>query len=356
MSILTQITEEQMLSRLQVGEVGLEPLRVKSFTRLGGASNQADARVELALPDEREVFRFVVENKTRGTPQAIQLAVAQVKSSVGEGEWPMIQVPYLSEESIRQLETQGVSGVDLCGNGLVIVPGRIFVVRVGKPNQYPDSRPLNNPYRGRSAMVARMLLRRPRWQTLTELAGAISASGGELSLPQVSKAVQALKEDLIVSKKDGTLQLGDALRLLDRLGREWRGGLIKSRQFLRLPAGTGLPQALNSEATLRWAMTGETAVTRYTSFSQTGPRRIAVSHLSQAMKLLGGIPEPVPSFADIELLETDEVGYFFDLETDDQGLRWAGRLQTWLELQAGDARQQEAARDLRDQILKEVRS
>jgi uncharacterized protein YfdQ (DUF2303 family) len=30
-------------------------------------------------------------------------------------------------------------------------------------------------------------------------------------------------------------------------------------------------------------------------------------------------------------------------------------LQTWLELQSGDARQQDAAKDLREQILKEAR-
>jgi hypothetical protein len=69
---------------------------------------------------------------------------------------------------------------------------------------------------------------------------------------------------------------------------------------------------------------------------------------------LGGTPEPVASFADIELLATKDDGVFFDQETDANGVRWAGKLQTWLELQAGDARQQEAAKEIREQILKEV--
>ena len=60
----------------------------------------------------------------------------------------------------------------------------------------------------------------------------------------------------------------------------------------------------------------------------------------------------MPSFADLELFETDEPGFFFETTTDENGMRWASRLQTWLELQAGDARQQEAARDVRRQIVR----
>jgi hypothetical protein len=113
--------------------------------------------------------------------------------------------------------------------------------------------------------------------------------------------------------------------------------------------------ALSSNPSLNWAVAGESSVTRHAIFSQGGPRRIMVSSLSQALKLLGGTPESVLNFADLELVETDEAGFFFDNEKDDKGIRWASRLQTWLELQSGDARQQDAAKDLRDQILKEGR-
>ena len=92
---------------------------------------------------------------------------------------------------MKELEKEQVSGVDLCGNGIVMVPDRMTVMRTGFPNQYPESRPLSNPYRGRSAMVARMLLTRPQWKTLKDLLAAIQHAGAKLSLPQASKAVQA---------------------------------------------------------------------------------------------------------------------------------------------------------------------
>jgi len=363
-----------MLSRFQVGEVLLSPLVIKSCVILGGPKDKIDARLTVAMPSGADVFAFVVETKARGTPQAIQLAVAQARAATQDGEWPMIQVPYLSPERILELEKEGVSGVDLCGNGVVVVPGRVWVVRVGSPNRYRDSRPLSNPYRGRSALVARMLLRHPQWPSLSELAAAITSAGGGLSLPQVSKAIQAMTEELIVSKESGGIKLCDPLRLLDKLGGEWKklrqfmmitsGGrstklevnrLYHSRHSLRLPKGTDWAQALSSAPELRWTVSGESSVNRYAMFAQGGPWRIFVSDIRLALARLGGTPEPVPSFADIELLQTEDPAAFFDQETDANGVRWAGKLQTWLELQAGDARQQEAAKEIHEQILKEVK-
>ena len=101
-----------------------------------------------------ERIPFVVEAKSRPTPEAVQTAVAQARAAVRQNEWPMIQVPYLAPDRLNYLTKLGVSGVDLCGNGVVIIPERLCVVHSGQPNEYRDSRPLNNPYRGRSSLVS----------------------------------------------------------------------------------------------------------------------------------------------------------------------------------------------------------
>lgn len=345
-----QIGETEMLSRFQVGEVLLSPLVIRSLTR-ADRTQAGDAHLEVGLPAESEGFRFVVEVKGRATPQAVHLAITQARAAAaGRAEMPMIQVPFLSSKRLEDLEREGVSGVDLCGNGLVVVPGRLYVLRSGEPNRYRDSRPLNNPYRGRSAMVARMLLIRPRWESLSALAVEVRRAGAALSLPQVSKAVQALAEDLVVSKEAGTITLREPLRLLDELGRAWQPR-IRARQALRLPAGDWAAR-LSSAGTIKWALTGGSSANRYTAFSESGPRVIAVSDVKAATTLLNGTPEDVRSFADIELIQTDEAGFFFGNEIDGHGVRWASRLQAWLELQSGDARQQSAARELRGTLLR----
>ncbi len=349
---IQKINESTMLARFEVGRVVLAPLVVRDASVRGvNCEPEADTRVELAIPGKTEGFHFVVECKSRSTPESIRSAIRQAKKAVMPGEWPMIQVPYLSPGALEELEKEAVSGVDLCGNGVVIVPGRLYVLRSGQTNQYRDSRPLNNPYRGRSAMVARMLLDSPHWKSLTELTAALETAGEKLSLSQVSKAVQALKEDLIVSKHAGSISLIDPLRLLDKLGREWRKPATGSRLALRVPPGTDWAGVLSSSPSLKWAVSGESSVSHYTMFSQGGPRHLVVSDAMLAMTLLQGTPEPITSFADFALIETDSPDFYFGNEIDDNGVRWASRLQTWLELQCGDARQQDAARELRKQLL-----
>ncbi len=355
MSKNEQIDQSTMLGRLHVGQVLLAPLVIRELFLepvRPVARDQSDARLGLELPDTDGCFWFVLESKSRSTPQAIQFAIAQARGASSPEERPMIQVPYLSPERLEELERERVSGVDLCGNGVVIVPGRLWVKRSGQPNLYPDSRPLNNPYRGRSAVVARMLLMQPRWESLTGLAAGIRDAGTSLSLPQVSKAVQALAEELVVLKSRGTIMLTEPLRVLDQLAREWKRPPIRNRQSLRLAPRDNWQQRLSLNSQLRWAVTGESSVSRYATFAQGGPRRIAVSSLSLAQSSLKGIPESVPSFADIELLETTEEGFFFANEIEAHGIRWANIVQTWLELRSGDARQQEAANDLQGLILR----
>jgi hypothetical protein len=204
-------------------------------------------------------------------------------------------------------------------------------------------------------MVGRQLLAQPRQNSLGGLRSAIQEAGAELSLSQVSKAVRAMEEDLVLSKPGRNIMLQDPLRLIDRLGDEWPGYPVKRRQALRLPAGVDWAEALNSIPNLRWTATGESSARRYTAFSQGGPIQLAVSNLPLAEKALRGTPEDVISYADLELKETDEAGLFFSNEVDETGKIWASRLQTWLELQKGDGRQQEAAKEIKEQLFKRVK-
>ena len=194
----TKINESEMLARLKTGAILLPPLLIHWSETLPDREGAPDAIIELAMPDNTTT-RFVVEAKSRSTPEAIHTAVMQAKAAARGDERPLIQVPYLSPERLEELEREQVSGIDLCGNGVVIIPGRLLVIRSGQPNCYRDSRPLNNPYRGRSAMVARMLLTHLSWPSLGSLVSSIRQANIGLSLAQTSKAIRALEEDLIVA-------------------------------------------------------------------------------------------------------------------------------------------------------------
>lgn len=143
------ISEVSILEWFVSSKVLLWPLETQNpKTHVKRDGGEIDALIDVSLPPDQGSYAFVVEVKSRSTPEAILQAAHKAKMFARNQEWPMIVVPYLSPSRIMSLKDLGVSGIDRCGNGIVIVPGRICVVHVGNSNRFPDSRPLHNPYRG----------------------------------------------------------------------------------------------------------------------------------------------------------------------------------------------------------------
>ena len=79
--------------------------------------------------------------KPQQTPKAIDDAIAQVRYYSNALKInPLIIVPYLSEGALRLLKAEGVSGVDLNGNGILMAP-EMAVRRSGEPDRYKTSQP-----------------------------------------------------------------------------------------------------------------------------------------------------------------------------------------------------------------------
>ncbi|MDB6078441.1 MAG: hypothetical protein JWO82_2188 [Akkermansiaceae bacterium] len=327
--------------------------------------HESDPGVDALLTlqwQEDEPITFVVEAKAQNTPQAVQMAVMQARKYAkyaGPHGKPMILVPYLSEERLDELEREGVSGIDACGNLLVMVPGRMYVRRSGRPNRFPGGRPLNDPFSGLSAMVARVLISQERWESLSEVQDAVVKAGARISLSQVSKALSALTEERIVKKLSRTFVVSDRPLLLEKLGEAWKPASKLPSVPCTVLSGFTLPKIFEwgehhlrpGGGTAQWAITGESSIARYEAFSQSGPLQVVVPDLQEVIALQGVGEASSRSFADVVFIQTTEPGYYFGNEVDEEGNRWASQLQTWLELQTGDARQQDAARDLKKQLM-----
>ncbi|WP_160149404.1 hypothetical protein [Roseiconus lacunae] len=348
----TKIDPQLMLDRLHSGEPLLPPLVIRHSSF--GSDRAIDAVLEVAFNGAADTERFNVECKTRSTKEDFRKATQQATENAKRLRChPLIFLPYLSPDRLAELESMAVSGIDLCGNGIVYVPNRICVVRTGQPNLYPDSRLVANPFRGRSGLVARILIEKPHWETLSELTDAIAkhAQLKGLSLSQVSKTVSAYAEELLVLKDGNTIRLADPIRMLDQLGKNWRSNPSARSHYYRSSKGPLRLSELSNSTKLAWALTGESSATRYCTIAQGGPMKVAVSDMKLAESLLSLTPESVPSFADIVLIETQDDAAFFANEQDDDEVRYASRIQTWIELNAGDARQRETAKDLHQSII-----
>lgn len=161
---------------------------------------------------------------------------------------------------------------------------------------------------------------------------------------------------MLVLKEINTIKLIDPVRMLDQLGKNWRLNSSGRNRFYRSPKGPLKLNELSSSSELAWSLTGESSATRYCAIAQGGPMKVAVSDLKVAESLLSLTPESVPSFADIVLIETQDDAAFFANEQDEDGVRYASRIQTWIELNSGDARQRETAQDLYQSIIKATKA
>ncbi|MEI6423845.1 MAG: hypothetical protein WCP55_16635 [Lentisphaerota bacterium] len=351
---LTKLTHFQIIDLLKSKTINWSPLQVAICQELQGYNTGSDINIEICLPDG-QFYRFLAEVMPLATPRNLNLAIQELRkiiSNRGNDWYPMIIAPFLSPERLDELQKVEISGLDLSGNCVVNLPGRLFVFRTGKANSYPQSSTLVNPYTGRSSLVCRMFFLHPEWKSLKSMVQTINEKNGNISMGQASKALDILCEELLVAKNPGCIKIVEAQRLLDNLVQNYKTPKSLSVQSLKLETGLIWQERLNRGG-LRWAVSGVTSARHYSSLGESGPMRVYVSDLRKALENLGGAPEKISHFADLELIYTDDPCVYFDARPEIDGIVWASKIQTFLELIKGDARQREVAQSLRKQILLE---
>jgi hypothetical protein len=305
---------------------------------------------------------FAIECKALATPRALRDAVAQAKACAQrENLEPLVVVPFLSKERLDELEREGVSGIDLCGNGVVVVPGKFAVYRTGAPNRFRSSAPIKNIYQKNSSIVGRMFLARPRFRAVTEIQSEIERRSVSvwppISLATVSKALKGLEEDLIVSRGDTGISLVQPDKLLDKLAASFTWDKNRASIRAKVPAdGDQLLETLTEAADalkLPLVATGTASVSQY-AVMQRGPvLSVYCTEPEALLKRVGGTV--TDRFPNVEIMEADESLFYFDARGKG-GFRWASPVQVYLELMAGDKRDRETAEQVRDFILNSIRS
>ena len=349
--------ESDFLNAFGNGAIELPPLtlelaEVEPRLEADGRVLQPDAWIDVRWGDR--VFRFVAEFKAQTTPKSFVGTIAQVRSyAEAAGLPPLVVSPYLAPERLQELEAKSVSGIDLCGNGVVTVPGELLVVRTGKPNRFPASRGISNVYRGATSLVARVFLARPGYGSVQEVIDEVTGRGGQVSLGTVSKALKSLEEDLIIRRKGRTSTLLQPVELLDRLAAAFRPPRVSARKTYRWNGSSNELLARLRDCNGELVSTGAASVERYGVM----PREKAIQCYCPAIEPidsgLGNDLEESPRFPDLELFETRDPTVFFD-SRDGGSVSASSPVQCWLELQAGDKRQRDAAAGVRERILAEL--
>ena len=348
-------TEKEMIDQLRRGKVSLPPLSIRF---LEGQPKPLDAYVEASW--RKTTARFAIECKSISTPRAFRDGLNLLRSTtLPKGYRPMLVMPFLSEPQLQELEREGISGIDLCGNGVVVVPGMFAVSRNGAKNRFSSSAPIKNIYRKNSSMVGRVFLALPRYGTVQEICSEINRRNllvkrwnkRPMSLSTVSKSLKTLEEDLIVERKD-VIRLIQPDKLLEKLSESYAPPKINERVRLKIPEESGtlweLLQKQSQDLNLPLVATGTSSVRQYAVMQRGDVLSVYCPRLEILLERLSGSQSD--RFPNLELVETEDETVYFDGRKEGNSW-WASSVQVYLELMAGDKRDRETAEQVKSLIL-----
>lgn len=346
------LSESQILSRI-AEKPDFPPLRgtIEEFNPtlfLNGGKKSVDLVLTLEWKNQRR--KFVAECKGQSAPSYLAGAIEQVRAynAARPDLLPLVIVPYLGPKSLDRLIEAGVSGLDLCGNGIINVPGAWFVFRTGAKNRFPSSSPIKNVYRGTSSIVARVFLSRPNYESVSDVRDEILKRKGDVSPSTVSKVLKALQEDLIISRND-EIRLLQPERLIEQLQDTYRRPWTKPRLQGKVGNVENLIRKAKEVAENNKALIARRSQTPYIVLPSSN-ELISLYVSSSAPFLKEFEFEETSRFPNVEFLETDDPTVYFD-RREPGPIPIISPLEAYLELSKGGKREQEAAEPLRADIL-----
>jgi hypothetical protein len=354
-------TEREMLEQLRRGKVSLPPLSFRFMEDQpdAGGNRRLDTFVDASWRDS--TARFAVECKSLSTPKAFQDALHLLKTlPLRKGCSPLLFLPFLSEHQLQVLEQEEISGIDMCGNGVVVVPGIFAVFRSGGKNRFSSSAPIKNIYRKNSSMVGRVFLVQPSYNAVQEIRDGINRRNPlvnrwdkkPMSLSTVSKALKTLEEDLIITRKD-TIRLLQPDKLLEKLEQNYTPPTSKERIRLKVTEDRGTIRELlvkiSQTLNLPLVASGISSLGQYAVMQRGDILSVYCPRLEMLLERLSG--NQTDRFPNLQLIETEDETVYFDTRQEGD-FWWASPVQVYLELMAGDKRDRETAEQVKSLLLK----
>ncbi len=354
-------SEREILEYLKSGQLELPPLKfmpkAESFER-----SDIGADVLLETDWQGRQFTFVGEIKRYGSDKSVSQAAEQARFFADRLQVnPLVIVPWLSAEQLLSLEQKNVSGLDLCGNGVIVVPGEVLVFRTGQPNKFPTSRLIRRVYEGTSSLVARVFLLRPQYNSVSDILDEISARGGSITLPTISKALKQLEEDVVIEKSPKRICILQADKLLDRLKSNYEPqkprGFIRCKLMAKNNASIGatLFDAAN-EAGVRIVLSGESSANSYATLAKEPIDTFYCTEITSLhLEKWSAEMDIFSRFPNVEIKKSDSDIVYFDMRNVD-GYNVASPIQAYLELANSDKRGQEIAEQIRKKIIQDLKN
>lgn len=316
-----------------------------------------DAVVEIRW--ENKPYLFVAEMVGQASPKTLQQAIAQVKTYISVAQtrdkstryYPLLIAPYLSQERLELLTAEQVSGFDLSGNGVVVVPGKLFVYRSGAVNNFPSNAPIKNVFRGVSSIVPRVFFAKPQFETVSDVFKEIGKRSGRITFATVSKVLKTMEEEFLIARTNESIRLLDGKGLLKNLRENYRRPST-DRTLLGKVADLAIARAqMTNNADKGGFLYAIDEPNRYTVIpSNNTMTRLYTQDMD---RLLMGVKfDQTERFANLKIIETQEQTVYFDRRVEPlEKVFYTSPLQVYLELASGGKREAEMAEQIAGGLL-----
>ena len=341
---MRRLTEKQIRDSIQT--IDFEPLKIKLEDR---KIKMAEEETRLIIGWKNGSEYFLPEILGQATPKQVDFSLFRIgekkarkseKKGAGKSLFPIIIAPYLSEQSLNRLAEAEISGIDLSGNGVVVIPGKLFVYRAGAKNKFLSNAPIKNVFRGTSSLGARVFFTKAEYENVSEILNEITIRGGKTTFSTVSKVLKTLEEELLISKGE-RIKLLDAKKLLDLLTKNYRRPPVRQTLSIKCADLSSVLEKISENAKRKNILFAWNYPARFTVMpSDSSAMKIYTESIDE---LLEGVDfAETNRFPDLIMLETDEPTVYFDRRKEQESY-FLSPLEIFLQLSTEGKREQEAA-------------
>jgi hypothetical protein len=357
------MTEAEVVDRFLAMGTQYAPLSVVSVTKEAtiAAEVRADALIQFTI-EGGPLFRALAEISPLGTPKSIRAKCMQVLDLARRTRdpelVPLIIAPHISPSQADVLREAGVSWMDLSGNMVLRTNKGVYIERMGRPNQFPDSAAIKKVFQGTASLVSRALLLKPvGFASLSEIRDFIRRRNGSITISTVSKVLRSLEEDLLISRTGSCISASDPARLLARLAEGYAFSAKSHRANISRFAVADAQQVLRDFC----SQLGPTYV--FCGFYAAEQKGLAVSsqitmyvqdprRVRQASESLGPGVLPDEEFGQVMAIETKDRTPWFNVQTVN-GFSVVDDVELYLEMMIDTPRGPKIADALRPRILQD---
>ena len=322
-----------------------EPMRIEGFRRAEPDRKSQNVDATFQLVWKGQSIPFLAEVTSRSVPRLVRRAIFQHRDLLQSHDesWHRVVIgPHLSDGIVGELQRAEVSGLDLNGNYLILTP-KLLAIRLDRPNQYPESRPIKNIYSNKSSLVGRFLLAEARtFQQVNEIYRGIRDREGDLSLSTVSKVLSRLDEELLIEKRRGKIRILQPEKLLDHLRDGYSPPDLIDTMNLKLPDNSR-EQILCEVFGDDWMWSGESSAPNYTT---TTPPTVDLAYTDLSIPKAKLEEFESRRFYNCTIARTHDSYVYFDRRD-----RWASPIETYLALSRLDKRERQVARTIRETTI-----